>query len=326
MDACDVYNPSSYVVLILIAPFTIFHIYFALGETLAFRRRLLHFIPFGLVVLLWGALELSGEPKTPISYSINEFVVHLDAHPLHVSFYLLLIFVFVSQVLGYYSIALKRLLYIWKAYKEHGLSIRPVVMLISLDSLFLVYTLTCVIFMSYYNNLHLGLAFNIFVPITITAISLINLLLTLPLKTDLEFMATPKEALTLNYASIVNQEKIEAKDIMSEKIRELFEEKEIYKHPHLSLQDLAVEMYTNRTYLSNCINSYYGCSFKQLVCRYRIEAAKDMMLCTHLDIKDIATEVGFNSRSSFYIAFRENVCKELSPSEWRISMKTKTTN
>jgi len=113
---------------------------------------------------------------------------------------------------------------------------------------------------------------------------------------------------------------------MSEKIRELFEEKEIYKHPHLSLQDLAVEMYTNRTYLSNCINSYYGCSFKQLVCRYRIEAAKDMMLCTHLDIKDIATEVGFNSRSSFYIAFRENVCKELSPSEWRISMKTKTTN
>jgi hypothetical protein len=191
MDACDVYNPSSYVVLILIAPFTIFHIYFALGETLAFRRRLLHFIPFGLVVLLWGALELSGEPKTPISYSINEFVVHLDAHPLHVSFYLLLIFVFVSQVLGYYSIALKRLLYIWKAYKEHGLSIRPVVMLISLDSLLLVYTLTCVIFMSYYNNLHLGLAFNIFVPITITVISVINLMLTLPLKTDLEFMATP---------------------------------------------------------------------------------------------------------------------------------------
>ena len=318
LDACDIYNPSSYVVLILIAPFVMFHVYYSLGKTLTFRRRLLHFIPLGLVLLLWGALELSGEPNVPVSYSLNEFVVHFSVHPLHVSFYLLLIVIFVTQVWGYFLIALSRFSQVWRTYKEHGLSLRPVIILIMLYSLFVIYTMTCVVFMAYYNNLHLGLVFNIFVPIIITAISVLNILLVLPLKTDLGFMDNPELRIASDYTAIVDQEKLEAKRLMFERIKEIFEKKEIYRIPHLSLQDLAVEMNTNRTYLSSCINSYYGCNFKQLVCRYRIEAAKDLLLRTNLDIQNIMNEVGFNSRSSFYNAFRENVCKDLSPSEWRV--------
>ena len=104
---------------------------------------------------------------------------------------------------------------------------------------------------------------------------------------------------------------------MFEKIKRLFEEKEIYRLPHLSLQDLVVELGTNRSYLSACINSYSGCNFKQFVCRYRIEASKGLLLHAEMDIQDIMTEVGFNSRSTFYKAFSENVCKDLSPSDWR---------
>ena len=321
LDTCDVYNPSSYIVLILIAPFTLFFAHLALGEKHALKERLLHFIPLVSVALLGAMLKLSGEPDAPVSHTLNEFVVHFGSHPLHVSYYLLLIFVFVAQVLCYFTIALMRFLYVWKIYKSHRLSLRPVKMLIAVAVLFLIYTLTCVFFMSYYNNLHFGLAFNIFVPVIITAISVLNIRLVLPLKTDLGFMDNPEQRIAPEYASVVDVEKIEAEKLMFEKIKELFEEKEVYRISHLTLQDLAEEMSTNRTYLSGCINRYYGCSFKLLVCRYRIEAAKGLLLHTDLDIQEIMTKVGFNSRSSFYNAFRENVCDNLSPSEWRQQIK-----
>ena len=322
LDACDVYNPSSYIVLILIAPFTLFYAYLSLGEKHPLKERLLHFIPFVSVVLLGGMLKLSGEPDAPVSHSLNDFVAHFGSHPLHVGYYLLLISVFVTQVFSYFTIALKRFLRVWDIYKGHGLSLRAVKMLIMVAFLFLIYTLTCVFFMSYYNNLHFGLVFNIFVPVIITAISLLNIPLVLPLKTDLGFMDNPGQRIAPEYTSIVDQEKIEAERLMFEEIKNVFEKKELYRISHLTLQDLAEEMNTNRTYLSNCINSRYGCSFKLLLCRYRIEAAKEMLLHTDLEIQDIMSEVGFNSRSSFYSAFRENVCKNLSPSEWRLQKKS----
>jgi|GEM_PF-1441632 len=321
LDACDVYNPSSYIVLILIAPFTIFYAYFSIGEKLSIKQRLSHFIPFASVVLLGGILALSGEPDVPVSHSLNEFVTHFGLHPLHVGYYLLLIFIFVTQVLCYFTIALMRFLSVWKIYKSHKLSLRPVKMLIMVALLFLIYTLTCVFFMSYYNNLHFGLAFNIFVPIIITAISVLNIQLVLPLKTDLGFMDNPEQRIAPEYASVVDVEKIEAENLMLEKIKELLEDKEIYRISHLTLQDLAEEMNTNRTYLSGCINRYYGYGFKTLLCRYRIEAAKDLLLQTDMDIQEILNEVGFNSRGAFYNAFRENVSEDLSPTEWRQQVK-----
>ena len=324
LDTCNVYNPSSYIVLILIAPFTIFYAYLSLGIKRTVKRRLLHFIPFVSVVLLGGMLVLSGEPELPVSYSLNELVAHFGAHPLHVGYYLLLISVFVIQVFCYFSFALKRLLQVWRVYEEHGLSLRPVKMLIAADFLFLTYPLVCVVVMSYYNNLQLGLAFNIFVPAIITAISVLNIMLVLPLKTDLSFMDNPKQRIAPEYGSIIDEEKTEAERLMFEEIKKMFEEKEIYRLSHLTLQDLAEEMNTNRTYLSGCINKYYGYSFRVLVCRYRIEAAKVLLLQTDLDIQEIIDEVGFNSRSSFYNAFRENVREDISPTEWRVKMKPVT--
>ena len=322
LGAYDVYNPSSYVILILIAPLTIFYTYFVFGERHTLKHKLLHFIPFGLIALLWGALELSGTPRVPVSYSLNKLLVHLSDYPLHVGFYLLLISVFIAQVLCYFTMALRRLLHVRKIYRKHGLSLRPVTLLTVMDFLFLIYPLMCVFFMSYYNDLNFGLVFNIFVPVVITVISVINLLLVLPLKTDLGFMDNPEQRITSDYTSIIDREKVEANSLMFERIKALFEEKEIYRLPHLTLQDLVMEMDTNRTYLSGCINSYYGCNFKQLVCRYRIEAAKELMLHTDLDIQNIINKVGFNSRSSFYNAFHENVCNDLSPSEWRLNAKS----
>ena len=35
---------------------------------------------------------------------------------------------------------------------------------------------------------------------------------------------------------------------------------------------------TNTTYLSNAVNNYFGCNFKQLLNKYRVEYAKSLLL------------------------------------------------
>jgi len=92
-----------------------------------------------------------------------------------------------------------------------------------------------------------------------------NIVPVLPLKTDLSFMDNPKQRIAPEYGSIIDEEKTEAERLMFEEIKKMFEEKEIYRLSHLTLQDLAEEMNTNRTYLSGCINRYYGYGFRVLV-------------------------------------------------------------
>ena len=317
LDACDVYNPLSYLVLIFIAPLVIFYAYFSIGEKRSVKHHLAHFIPFVSVFVLWVCLQFSGEGRILFSYSLNELVGHFGTHPLHVSFYLLLIVVFVTQVFVYSFLALVRFIRVGRDYKLHGLSLRPVRLLIVLSLLYMIYTLVCVGFMSYNNALHFGLGFNIFVPVVITIMSVISTQLILPLKTDLSFMDDSSERISPVYTGLIDEDKLEADRKLAAEIKVLFEEKEIFRLPHLVLQDVASELKTNRTYISTYVNNHYGCNFKQFLSRYRIDAAKELLLHTDLDIQEIANRVGFNSRASFYNAFKEYVSAELSPTEWR---------
>ena len=50
--------------------------------------------------------------------------------------------------------------------------------------------------------------------------------------------------------------------------------KQIYLDPSLSLIKLSSAIGTNTTYLSNSINKYFGCNFKTLINRYRVEHCK----------------------------------------------------
>ena len=126
---------------------------------------------------------------------------------------------------------------VWKLYRQHGLSLRPVMMLTKQDFLFLNYPLTCVVIMSYYNNLQIGLVFNILIPKIITTISALNIMMVLPLRTDLGFMDNLEQRIaSSDYSAVIDEEKMEEKRLMYEKIKALFEEKEICRFPHLSLR------------------------------------------------------------------------------------------
>ena len=62
----------------------------------------------------------------------------------------------------------------------------------------------------------------------------------------------------------------------------------------LSLKKLSVMLETNQTYLSNAVNRYFGCHLKELLNRYRVEYAKELLR---------NGRSGFGSKSPFFLAF-----------------------
>ena len=94
-----------------------------------------------------------------------------------------------------------------------------------------------------------------------------------------------------------------------------------YVNPDFQLMDLREVLPLNRTYLSQFINSEYGCSFFHWVNGYRIEEAKRLKLA-HPDwsVQDISLHSGFSSRQSFSRAFLRET--GTTPSEWYSSQNS----
>lgn len=96
--------------------------------------------------------------------------------------------------------------------------------------------------------------------------------------------------------------------------------KKIYLDSSLSLVKLSSVVGTNTTYLSNSINKNFGCNFKTLINRYRVEYCKTMLGSNPLSvpIKEIAKNCGFSSVSAFYASFKK--LTGISPVQYRMLM------
>ena len=89
-----------------------------------------------------------------------------------------------------------------------------------------------------------------------------------------------------------------------------------YLHSDFQLMDLRQVLPLNRSYLSQFINSEYGCSFYHWVNRLRIEEAKRLMReQPELKIQDVADRCGFSSRSVFTQVFTRET--GVNPREWK---------
>lgn len=93
-------------------------------------------------------------------------------------------------------------------------------------------------------------------------------------------------------------------------IEQLFAAERPYLNDDYKITDLAVSLHTNRTYISNTINSLFGCNFSDYVNRYRVEQAKALLLSNRSNEKPqknigIFEQAGFQSESSFYRIFKE---------------------
>ena len=95
------------------------------------------------------------------------------------------------------------------------------------------------------------------------------------------------------------------------------EQEKPYLNPDFQLSDLRQVLPLNRTYLSQLINSEYGCSFYQFITRYRVEEAKRLMTeQPDMKVQDIAQQSGFSDRKVFSRTFTRET--GLNPSDWMV--------
>ena len=105
-------------------------------------------------------------------------------------------------------------------------------------------------------------------------------------------------------------------NLVSDRFMELFEKEKIYCDENLNLNRLAAHMEMPPHQLSEFINSYYKTNFKALLNKYRIKKAKQLLLENQdRSILDIAYSAGFNSKTTFYRLFSQEV--GVLPNEYR---------
>jgi AraC-like DNA-binding protein len=104
-----------------------------------------------------------------------------------------------------------------------------------------------------------------------------------------------------------------------EKLEKIIHDKELYKNPNLKLSDLAQTIHISAHLLSQLLNENLGKSFSTYINEYRInEACKLITTNDLLTFEAIGYEVGFNSKSTFYTAFRK--IKDTTPALFRESI------
>ena len=129
-------------------------------------------------------------------------------------------------------------------------------------------------------------------------------------------------------ASIANTQKYEKSGLgpqqaqhYKSRLRQLMEVDKLYLTPGLTLPALAEEMNCTVNHLSQVINGSLGTSFYDFVNSYRIAEAKHLLLQDaggRSFVLGVANQVGFNSNSAFYSAFKKD-CQQ-TPLEYRRSL------
>lgn len=104
-------------------------------------------------------------------------------------------------------------------------------------------------------------------------------------------------------------------DTLPARIEELFAVKEIFLSPDLKLSDVANEVGSNRTYVSNYFNRDAASSFYDYVNSYRVEYACALLADSDLPVKEVAMQSGFSSPSIFSRVFARY--KGCTPSAYR---------
>jgi len=114
-------------------------------------------------------------------------------------------------------------------------------------------------------------------------------------------------------------------EIKSEKQQQLFDNIESYvkdhkkfTDPYLSLEALAEELNMSKGHLSFLINTYSEHNFSDYINAFRVDQVKKWILdhdFVNYTIESIGLESGFNSKSTFYTAFKKFT--DLTPSQFK---------
>ena len=103
-------------------------------------------------------------------------------------------------------------------------------------------------------------------------------------------------------------------EMLKSNIQKWIDDKEFTKGG-LTIEDIARQTASNRTYISHFVNTHYGMSFREWINYLRLQYAKDIMLKSpDKSVAEIALESGYLSTSYFSRIFKET--EGLTPGRW----------
>ncbi|MDH5823649.1 helix-turn-helix domain-containing protein [Luteimonas sp. RD2P54] len=106
------------------------------------------------------------------------------------------------------------------------------------------------------------------------------------------------------------------RDAMAARLRQLFEQEQIHRSESLSLATVAGMLGLSTHQLSELVNTEFGLGFPRFVRQHRVETARQMLIEEpRASVLSVGMAAGFNSQSSFYVAFKEQVGEV--PGEYR---------
>ncbi|MEK6151769.1 helix-turn-helix domain-containing protein [Flavobacteriaceae bacterium 3-367] len=122
---------------------------------------------------------------------------------------------------------------------------------------------------------------------------------------------TQKEAKYVN-SSLTEDEKAD----YAERIKRLMQQDKPYLKNDLRLKELATLLQMSTHHLSQTINETYDCSFFDLINRYRVQEAKEIIRSQpRLTMLQVTFDAGFNNKTSFVNAFKK--FEKMTPSQFR---------
>lgn len=103
-------------------------------------------------------------------------------------------------------------------------------------------------------------------------------------------------------------------EMLKSNIQKRIDDKE-FTNGGLTIEDIARQTASNRTYVSHFVNTHYGMSFREWINYLRLQYAKDIMLKSpDKSVAEIAIESGYLSTSYFSRIFKET--EGLTPGRW----------
>ena len=103
------------------------------------------------------------------------------------------------------------------------------------------------------------------------------------------------------------------------RVEDAMQKDTLYLDPNLSLQKLSQHVGALPNQVSQTLNQEIGVSFFDYVARWRIEASKPLITAADASVLTVALDVGFNSRSAFYNAFKRET--GMTPKGYRTSQQ-----
>lgn len=272
------------------------------------KKDLLHLIPtVAVLVLLFPILALSGQDKLNIMFGVG--VIDREPYRIYIVFTKFLSLLIYGSLVMYCYIKSSKKLSITPQAKKW---IRNLVILTSIYVLaYLIHGL---------NITKVVPRMDIFVSIQVISMCLTVLYIGYAsyARPNLVTHGFVKEKKKYTKSGLTPSYSMELKI----ELLKLLEEEKIYRQNNISLALVSDMLGTTRHNASQVINEHFGLNFFELINKYRIDEAKEILKSDrnkNLNIIDVAYEVGFNNKVTFNKSFRKQL--SITPSQYISSLQ-----